>query len=59
MKDNPAYNAHRWVVGVSLSWFNRFRKVLVRFEKLTERYEALLHMAAAIIAFRKAKVIYE
>jgi hypothetical protein len=26
--------------------------------KLTKTYEALLHMAAAIIAFRKAGVIY-
>jgi hypothetical protein len=30
----------------------------VRYEKLAETYEALLHMAAAMIAFRKAGVIY-
>lgn len=58
-KDNPEYKARRWVVEVSHSWFNRFRKILVRFEKLNERYEALLHMAAAIIAFRKVNLIYE
>lgn len=58
-KENPDYKARRWVVEVSHSWFNRFRKVLVRFEKLTERYEALLYMAAAIIAFRRIGVIYE
>ena len=57
-KDNPLYRCRRWVVEVSHSWFNRFRKLLVRYEKLTETYEALLHMAAAIIAFRKAGVIY-
>jgi len=49
---NPGYRARRWVVEVSHSWFNRFRKILVRYEKLTESYLALLHMAAAIIAFR-------
>ena len=49
----PGYKARRWVVEVSHSWFNRFRKLLVRYEKLTETYMALLHMAAAIIAFRK------
>jgi len=38
-------------------YFNRFRKLLVRYEKLIKTYEALLHMAAAIIAFRKAGVI--
>ena len=57
-KANPAFKAHRWVVEVSHSWFNRFRKLLVRYEKLTDTYLALLHMAAAIIAFRKIGVIY-
>jgi IS5 family transposase len=42
-KENPDYKARRWVVEVSHSWFNRFRKILVRFEKLTDRYEALLY----------------
>jgi len=54
----PGYKARRWVVEVSHSWFNRFRKLLVRYEKLTETYLALLHMAAAIIAFRKIGIIY-
>lgn len=58
-KDNPNYKARRWVVEVSHSWFNRFRKILVRFEKLNERYEALLHISAAIIALRKVGLIYE
>jgi len=58
-KNNPNYKARRWIVEVSHSWFNRFRKILVRFEKLNERYEALLFMAASIIALRKAGFIYE
>lgn len=57
-KDNPEFKCRRWIVEVAHSWFNRFRKLLVRYEKLTNTYEALLHMAAAIIAFRKAGVIY-
>jgi len=57
-KRNPAWKARRWVVEVSHSWFNRFRKILVRYEKLSDTYMALLHMAAAIIAFRKVGVIY-
>lgn len=57
-KDNPNYKARRWVVEVTHSWFNRFRKLLVRYEKRADTYEALLHMAAAIIAFRKVGVIY-
>ena len=35
------------------SWFNRFRKLLVRYEKLERSFVALNHIAAAIIAFRK------
>ena len=57
-RDNPEFKCRRWIVEVAHSWFNRFRKLLVRYEKLTNTYEALLHMAAAIIAFRKAGVIY-
>ncbi|MHB1285941.1 MAG: IS5/IS1182 family transposase, partial [Leptospirales bacterium] len=37
---------------------NRFRKLLVRYEKYERTYRALLHLAAAIIAFRKTGIIY-
>lgn len=57
-RNNLGWKARRWVVEVSHSWFNRFRKILVRYEKLADTYMALLHMAAAIIAYRKAGIIY-
>ena len=50
---NPTKRARRWVVEVCHSWFNRFRKLLVRYEKLERSFLALNHLAAAIIAFRK------
>lgn len=50
---DPAKKARRWVVEVCHSWFNRFRKLLVRYEKLERSFMALNHLAAAIIAFRK------
>ena len=50
---NPQKKARRWVVEVCHSWFNRFRKLLVRYEKLERSFLALNHLAAAIIAFRK------
>jgi transposase len=50
---HPAKKARRWVVEVCHSWFNRFRKLLVRYEKLERSFMALNHLAAAIIAFRK------
>jgi putative transposase len=48
----------RWIVEAAHSWYNRFRKLLVRFEKFTESYEALLHLASAIICWRKVAPIY-
>jgi transposase len=33
-KKNPDFKARRWVVEAAHSWFNRFRKLLVRYEKL-------------------------
>ena len=48
----------RWVVEVSHSWLNRFRKLLVRYEKRTASYVALAQLACAIIAYRKIGVIY-
>jgi IS5 family transposase len=45
--------ARRWIVEVAHSWFNRFRKLLVRYEKLERSFVALHHLAAAVIVFRK------
>ena len=53
---DPTKKARRWVVEVCHSWFNRFRKLLVRYEKLERSFVALNHIAAAIIAFRKIKL---
>jgi transposase len=55
--NTSGYRARRWVVEVSHSWINRFRKLLVRFEKLKSSYLGLLMFACAFIAFRKADVI--
>ncbi len=57
-KKRRGYRARRWVVESCHSWFNRFRKILVRYEKKTANYIALLHVAAAIICWRKIGVIY-
>lgn len=53
LKRDPNKKARRWIVEVAHSWFNRFRKLLVRYEKLERSFMALNHLAAAIIAFRK------
>jgi transposase len=56
LKRHRHKKARRWVVEVAHSWFNRFRKLLVRYEKLERSFLALNHLAAAIIAFRKIKL---
>lgn len=46
--------ARRWVVERSHSWLNRFRRLLVRWEKKPAHYLAFLHFACGLIAFRAA-----
>ena len=49
----PGHKARRWVVEACHSWINRFRKLLVRFEKTAESYMGLLHFACAIICWNR------
>jgi putative transposase len=46
--------ARRWVVERSHSWLNRFRRLLIRWEKKPEHYLAFLHFACGVIALRAA-----
>lgn len=52
----PGYRARRWVVERTHSWMNRFRALLIRWEKQLDNYLALLHFACAWITFRAARV---
>lgn len=45
--------ARRWVVERTGSWHNRFRKLLVRFEKHVENYLGLVHLACCLIVYRQ------
>lgn len=42
---NTGFKAHRRVVERTHSWMNRFRRILTRWKKKTENYEAMLHFA--------------
>ena len=57
-RKRPGYKARRWVVERTHSWLNRFRKLLVSFEKTEESYVALLALAAAMICWRQTIIIY-
>jgi len=53
-KKIPGHKARRWVVERTHSWMNRFRRLLIRWEKKIENYLAMLHFACAWITFRAA-----
>ena len=53
VRRNNGHKPRRWIVEVAHSWFNRFRKLLIRYEKTHRSYLALNMLAAAIICFRK------
>jgi len=55
---HPDYKPRRWVVEASHSWFNRFRKLTIRYEKTDASCIALHQLAATIIALRKTGIIY-
>ena len=54
LKRQAGFKARRWVVERTHSWMNRFRRVLIRWDKKVENYLAFLHFACALIAFRAA-----
>jgi transposase len=51
---NPGWRARRWVVEACHSWLNRNRGILIRWSKKEENHLALLQLASALIAFKKA-----
>jgi transposase len=54
LADDSTKKARRWVVERLHSWLNRFRRILIRWEKKARNYEAMLHFAFSIILFRMA-----
>lgn len=53
----PGYRARRWVVERTHSWMNRFRRLLIRWEKKSNNYAAMLQLACAFIAYSAAGVL--
>ena len=53
-KRTRGQRARRWVVERVASWLNRYRRILVRWEKKAANYEALLHLVFAHILWRNS-----
>jgi putative transposase len=51
------FKARRWVVERAHSWMNRFRRLLIRWDKKPANDRALLHFACGLIALRAAGVL--
>ena len=57
IKHEVGFKARRWVVERTHSWMNRFRRILIRWEKKLENYLGLLHLVCAWIAYRAADLL--
>lgn len=57
VKREAGFRVRRWVVERTHGWLNRFRRILVRWDKSPENYIAFLHFACALIAFRAAGLL--
>jgi len=53
--DPARHPPRRWVVEVSHSWFNRFRRLLIRWEKKAVNYLGFVQLAACLIIYRKLR----
>jgi transposase len=51
------FKARRWVVERAHSWMNRFRRILVRWEKRADTYVAMLHLACGLITWKACGIL--
>jgi len=56
-KDHPDYRARRWVVERTHGWFNRFRRIFIRWERKAENYLAMLYLACGLIVWRNTGLL--
>ena len=57
IKREAGFKARRWVVERTHSWMNRFRRILIRWEKKAANYLALLHLVCGLITYRCAGLL--
>lgn len=48
-----AIKPRRWPIERTFSWFNRYRRLLIRWEKNPDNYLAFIHIACCIMVFSK------
>jgi transposase len=58
IEKDPSFKPRRWVVEALHSWFNRFCKLIPRYEKTDSSHYALIALAASMITLNECMVIY-
>jgi len=57
LKHTAGFKARRWVVERTHSWMNRFRRILIRWDKKVCNYLGFLHLVCAYITYRHAGLL--
>jgi putative transposase len=57
LRQEADFRARRWVVERTHSWMNRFRRVLIRWDKKVRNYVAFLHLACAYMTYRQSGLL--
>lgn len=53
--DPARHPPRRWVVEVGHAWFNRFRRLVIRWETTAANYLGFIQLAAVLIVYRKLR----
>lgn len=57
VRKDPEYRPRRWVVERTHSWMNRFRALLIRWQKGEDSFLGLVQLACAIITLKQAGLL--
>jgi len=57
LQQEAGYKARRWVVERTHRGMNRFRRVLIRWDKTVRNYLGFLHLACAYITYRQSGLL--
>ncbi len=57
IEDSTSLGRHRWVVERTFAWMARFRRLVVRYERLADIHLALATLAAALITLNQIKAV--
>ncbi len=52
IRRSSRFKARRWVAERTHSWMNRYRRILIRWEKKPENYMGMLHLTLGCIAYQ-------